>query len=60
MRDNFNCQILKVELNSVFKDFFSWYSRGESIVFNERIMLAIIQEDENSNTSHRRVVESSD
>jgi hypothetical protein len=60
MRDNFNCQILKVELNSVFKDFFSWYSRGESIVFNERIMLAIIQQDENSNTSRRRVVESSD
>jgi hypothetical protein len=43
-RHNFNSQILKIKLNSIFKHFFSWYtrSRGESIVvFNLRIMAII-------------------
>jgi hypothetical protein len=31
-----------------------------STFFNERIMIAIIQEDKNSNTRRRRVVESSE
>jgi hypothetical protein len=44
----------------------SWISLHSTILsahctfFNERIMMAIIQEDENFNTSRRRVVESSE
>jgi hypothetical protein len=33
---------------------------NNSTLFNERIMMAISQEDENSNTSRKRVVESSE
>jgi hypothetical protein len=36
------------------------FQYDNSTFFNERIMMAIIQEDENSNTSRRRVVESSE
>jgi hypothetical protein len=36
------------------------YVFRNSTFFNERIMMAIVQEDENSNTSRGRVVELSD
>jgi hypothetical protein len=47
---------LQVDINSFHT---TLTIQRNSTFFNERIMVAIIQEDENSNTSRRRVVESS-
>jgi hypothetical protein len=42
---------------SKFISFFDFLKEIHSTFFKERIMMAIIQEDENYNTSRRRVVE---
>jgi hypothetical protein len=45
---------------SKFISFFDFLKEIHSTFFNERIMMAIIQEDENYNTSRRRVIETSE
>jgi hypothetical protein len=51
-------ELLKIKSDKFDRIF--GYINSNSTFFNERIMMAIIQENENSNTSRRRVVKSSE